>query len=369
LPPADLGADLLPLPPAVVARSLFYNDAALLDGPTAPTLARIMGRLSPDGHGGRLLSHWFHRFASTAHSERAGPQQMIDAFAAVAGADPSLWNLDLLPFRVTGVHNRIDLAKLRADGHCGELRVSLASLDPIYQPLHLLFIFQQPLADGDREPDGRVTCGATARRWLALSALAPTELPAARDALFDEGLARGRFALAETVEFTVSPWEWRQWVPGPDPAGQLPFVLDNPPLFQTVDAESLNAPGPLRDDFLAWVAGQANAIDQRRAEIPERFRRPSARVIQGVPRTVLSLDGLAPAIAAAHPSLRAKLELVGCPACHTTDADFVQTRPDRTPSPFYEKELEARRVHLEALARGEAPDAPFGPLQANPKLP
>jgi hypothetical protein len=158
-------------------------------------------------------------------------------------------------------------------------------------------------------------------------------------------------------------------VPVADASGPLPFMLDNPPLFQTADAEALNAPGALRDQLLAWMAAEAAAVDARRAEIPEGFRRPSARVIQGVPRPALSLAGLAPQVASQYPSLRQKLELVGCPACHTADADFVQTRPDRTISPFYERELEARRLHLESLARGEATGAPFGPLQAAPKLP
>ena len=69
------------------------------------------------------------------------------------------------------------------------------------------------------------------------------------------------------------------------------------------------------------------------------------------------------------PQLRQHFELMGCVACHTADADFVQTKPDRTVSNFYRKELTARERHLESIARGEKPYAPFGPLQLNPVLP
>jgi hypothetical protein len=365
-PPVDLGG---PAPPAIVERSLFYSDAALLDDPAGPQLARVLRIIAPDDHGGRLFDAWFRRFASTAHSERAGPVQLLDAFAAAHGGDPASWDLRQLPFKATGVHNRIDLALLSAGGHCGELRISYASTDPIYQPLHLLFLFRQPLAPGDVAPDGRVTCAATARRWLALSGADAAGFSAMRAAFLDEALTRERFFMAETVEFTVSPWEWRQWVKVPDPSGQLPFVLDNQPLFETAEPSFLNPAGPLRDDFLAWVAANAAKLAARRIEIPERFRAPSTRVVQGPPRPPLSLDGLDPGVAAAYPTLRQQIEIAGCPTCHTTDADFVQTRPDRTVSPFYMRELEARRAHLDALARSEAMQPPFGPLQADPKLP
>ncbi|MBS1153173.1 MAG: hypothetical protein H6Q89_4871, partial [Myxococcaceae bacterium] len=89
----------------------------------------------------------------------------------------------------------------------------------------------------------------------------------------------------------------------------------------------------------------------------------------GVVRTPLSLAGLDPQVAAQFPQLRKQIELVGCAVCHTADADFVQTRADRTVSKFYEKELLARERHLEQQARGERPKAPFGPLQTSPVLP
>ena len=92
-------------------------------------------------------------------------------------------------------------------------------------------------------------------------------------------------------------------------------------------------------------------------------------MVQGISRPPLSLAGLDPAVAAAHPMLRQQIELMGCPTCHTTDADFVQTRPDRTVSPFYGKELEARRINLEVFGKGQGEPAPFGPLQLSPVLP
>ena len=69
------------------------------------------------------------------------------------------------------------------------------------------------------------------------------------------------------------------------------------------------------------------------------------------------------------PDLRGNIEIVGCPACHSADAEFVQTRPDRTFSPFYDKELDARAAHLLTAHAGEGADVPFGPLQEAPVLP
>lgn len=367
---AGCGEGIRPAPPSryeppVVRkeRSLFWTDAALLDDGAVVSLAKLLGTVAPDGHGGRMLDQWFRRFATTAHSERALPAQLMDEWAQAFGPDPSGWDLTALPFKVTGIHNRIDLAELSPTGHCGELRVSLASTHPIVQPLHLLFLFRQPAGEGD-VVNGRVGCQGTAQRWAELSSLEGEALRQALRDRFAEGLTRERFLMAETVEMTVSPWEWRQWV-FVDASG----TLDNPPLFQTADVESLNAPGALREDFLRFVAENAEGLNERRVLLPERFRRPSARVVQGVPRTPLNLEGLSPELFSRFPTLRQQIELVGCPACHTADAEFVQTRPDRTVSPFYEKELLARERHLERLARGEAVQAPFGPLQEAPVLP
>lgn len=356
-------------PPAVqTARSLFWNDPALLDDPQVISFARLMALASSDDHGGRLLERWFLRFGTTVHSERLLPAQFLDEVRAAQGMNPSQWNLALLPFKVTGIHNRIDLMDASAGGHCGEFRASAASEDPTLQPFHVLFIFRQPATAGDVDASG-VHCLETARAWAELSRLSGAELQTTLKQAFALALTSERFLLAETVEFTLSPWEWRQWVKAPDGTGALPYVFENPPLFQQVDVEGLNAAGPRRDAFLAWVEANAAALDARSLLIPDTFRAQSVRVVQGVPRTPLSLAGLSSTVAAQYPALRQKLELVGCSACHTADADFVQTRPDRTVSTFYEKELLARERHLEKLARGERPVAPFGPLQANPVLP
>jgi hypothetical protein len=359
----DAGADAgaAQIPDIVIDHSLFWgNDAGVVDDAQVISFAKLMALAAGDGHGGALLSQWFHRFATTAHSERALPAQFIDAVIVQQGADPTQWDLSGLPFKVTGIHNRIDLAKLVPGGHCGELRASVSSSDVTLQPFHALFLFQQPLGDGD-VVNGQVTCEGTARRWAALSGLQGAAFEAALRGMIAEGFTHERFALLETVEFTLAPWEWRQWVPAADGG------VENPPMFQQLDVEKLNAPGALRDDFLAWVDANAAQLDQRRVLFPDRFRAQSIRVTQGVPRVPLSLTGAVSV--ASFPTLRQELEVVGCAACHTADAEFVQTRSDRSVSPFYEKELRARAVHLAALARGNAPVPPFGPLQPNPVLP
>ncbi|MDP1825763.1 MAG: hypothetical protein Q8L48_21050 [Archangium sp.] len=359
----DAGADagVVQIPDIAVDRSLFWgNDAGVVDDAQVISFAKLMAVAAGDGHGGALLSQWFHRFATTAHSERALPAQFIDAVIAQQGADPTQWDLSLLPFKVTGIHNRIDLAKLVPGGHCGELRASVSSSDLTLQPFHALFLFNQPLGEGD-VVNGQVTCEGTARRWAALSGLQGAAFEAALRTTIAEGFTHERFALLETVEFTLAPWEWRQWVPAADGG------VENPPMFQQLDVERLNAPGALRDDFLAWVDANAAQLAQRRVLFPDRFRAQSIRVTQGIPRVPLSLAGAASA--ASFPTLRQELEVVGCAACHTADAEFVQTRSDRSVSPFYEKELRARAVHLAAMARGNAPAPPFGPLQPDPVLP
>lgn len=358
----DAGTDAgLPvqIPEIVIERSLFWgNDAGVLDDPQVISFAKLMALASNDRHGGALLFQWFHRFATTAHSERALPAQFIDQVVAAQGTDPTRWDLSLLPFKVTGIHNRIDLAKLEPGGHCGELRASVSSSDVTLQPFHALFLFHQPLGDGD-VVNGQVTCEGTARRWAALSGMDAGTFDTALRAAIAEGFSSSQFALMETVEFTLAPWEWRQWLPAGDGG------VENPPMFQQLDVEKLNVPGALRDDFLAWVDANAVQLTNRRVLFPERFRAQSIRVTQGAPRVALSIQGVASPIA----TLRQELEIVGCAACHTTDAEFVQTRNDRTVSPFYEKELRARALHLAAMARGSAPPPPFGPLQLNPVLP
>jgi hypothetical protein len=358
---AGVDAGMPPYEPPVVKspRSLFWNDAVLLDDPSTLSFKQLMATIAPDGHGGALLDDWFRSYR---FSSRAAPEQLMYDVAAAQGADPTKWDRARIACKVTGVHNRLDLAQYGAGGHCGELRVSVVSTELGLQDFHMLFIFSQP-----REPDDD-GCVRVARRWAELSRLEGAELHAAVRALWREGLTRERFALIETVELSTQPWEWRQWVKGPA-SGALPFTLVNPPLFQQVDVEGLNSAGPRRDAFLAWVADNAARLDARMMLIEERFRAPTVQVVDGVPRKPLSLTGLEADVAAQYPNLRKNIELVGCAACHTTGADFVQTRPNRTVSPFYERELVARERHLEKMARGERPSVPFGPLQSDPLLP
>ena len=341
-----------------IARSLTWNDAVLLDDPSVAGLARVM-RVVAGGHGGALFDAWFRRFATTAHSERVGPIRLLEAIAAEQGDDPTAWDLDAAPFVVTGIHNRIDLT----DGaHCGELRVSMASTHPIHQPFHLIALFQQAPLPEDMRPDGSAHCVATGLRWARLSALDEDAFRSEARALLDAALSRERLVALETVDFLISPWEWRQWFLQDD-------ALENRPLFQTVDTAGLNAPGPRRAEFLAWVESNAEAIDARRILIPEAFRAPSARVNDGVPWIPLDLSGVDPTVLERFPELRGNLEIVGCPACHAADAPFVQTAVDRTFSPFYTKELDARARALTDRVRGDAEVPPFGPLQTAPVLP
>lgn len=343
-----------PAPPVERSRSLVWTNPAIVDDPAIVGLGRVLRAASGD-HGGTMLDQWFRRFATTIHSERAGPAQLMDEIAAEHGDDPATWDLDELPFVVTAVHNRLDLGP--RGGGCGELRVSFASTHDVYAPLHLLFLFrQEPLGD-DLAPDGTMHCLGTARRWARLSELDEDAFVAAARGLLDATLTPAQFLLAESVELTVSPWEWRQWTP-------TDGALDNPPLFQTVATPLLNQPGPLRDDFLAFVEENAAALDARTLEIPAAFRVASARVPPSVPAERLDLDGLPASTVAAYPSLRDNIEIVGCPACHTHDAEFLHTLPDRSFSDFYDRELDARASYVDALneqASAELP--PFGPLQ------
>jgi mono/diheme cytochrome c family protein len=197
-----------------------------------------------------------------------------------------------------------------------------------------------------------VHCRGTARRWAALAGLDAAAFGAAARAMLDATLTRERFELAESVELTISPWQWRQWIP--DATGGLA----NPALFQTIDVARVNAPGSTRDAFLGAVAANRDAIAARTWVVPTAFRSPVAEV-QPNAKATLPQTGDA--------TLDRALGMIGCPACHTDDADFVQTNVDRTASPFYDKELDARTERIDALARGGWPGpAPFGPLQPLP---
>ncbi len=353
--PAHVRVLNLGAPPGPVdrAKSLVWSEAPLVD---VCGLACLMAALAEDGHGGQLLHDWFLRFSTTPHSERFGPALLLEQIAAAQGVDPSGWDLDLLPFRVTGVHNRLDL---RNAAHCGELRVSLASVDPLLKPFHLLFLFALPPRLDDAAPDGSLHCTATALAWARLSELPDEQRVPASQALAAASFTAQHFLAAESLEFMVAPWEWRQWFF----SATEPQVLENRPLFQTVDLPRVNAPGPDREAFLAYVTANADALRERRAEVPEAFRSPSGRLNQGVPWEPLDLSGL-PASVGDLTSLRQAVEQVGCVGCHTADAPFVQTNEDREFSPFYDKELDARLDALEASAVGPTPKTPFGPLQS-----
>jgi len=328
--------------PANRTRSTTWLDAALLDDAGTLSFARVMAAIADDGHGGALLDRWFRAFAAGPGAGRATFAQ----FLATLSGEPSTWDLSALPFKVTGVHNRQDLAH---GDDCGELRVSIASTHPTLSPLHILFIFRQAPDDDDITPDGSVHCRGTSRRWAALAGLDAAAFATAARAILDRTLIREHFEMAESVELTLSPWQWRQWVP--DGANGLV----NPPLFQTIDVPRVNAPGATRDAFLAAVAANADAIAARTWTVPSMFRIAVAEV---QPTEIATLPN------AGTPALSRALGMIGCPRCHTDNADFIQTSVDRVPSPFYDKELDARAARIDALSRGEWPaPAPFGPLQ------
>lgn len=378
------GSDAGPLWEGTVRRerSLAWTDAALLDDASATGLARAMGAAASrmDTTPGALMDAWLRRFATTSHSERAGPAQLAGSLGRPIadgglGADPSTWDLDGAPFKATGVHNRTDLMRSGVVGtdtsHCGELRISFASTDAIVRPFHLLFLFRQPAVAGDVDAGGALTCAATSLRWATLSDLDGAPFLAAARALLDEVITAERFLMIETVELTVSPWEWRQWSPTPPAIVGGAATLENPPLFQQLDIERINAPGILRDDFLAFIAANEAALRARTLELPARFRSPSARVVQGAPWVPLDIGGVG-GVAGAEDgalALRRSIEIVGCTACHTADASFVQTRDDRTFSPFYTKELAARARFLDDVMHRRPRTIPFGPLQDDPVLP
>jgi hypothetical protein len=349
-------------------RSLVWTDPELLDDPDVVGLEKLMTLAADGDDGGELFAYWLRRFATTAHSERVGPLQFLEEIEDTRGDDPSQWDLDALEFKVTAVHNRVDLATANS---CGELRVSVASTHQVYQPFHAIFLFEQLPGEGDLSPGGTAHCGATLRRWARLSQLDDEQFRAAALEILDEGLQPERFLMVETVEFIISPWEWRQWVPRPNPDvdSALDRVLENPPLFQTAATDRLNAAGATRDAFLEFVEENAAELDARRMLLPERFRSQSARVNAGVPWVPIDLDDVDPAVTEEFPELRQNIEIVGCPACHATDADFIQTRPDRTFSPFYDKELDARADYLRDAHQGAVEPPPFGPLQDSPLLP
>lgn len=340
-------------PAATRARSATWFDASILDDPAAVSFARVMAAIADDGHGGVLLDRWFRGFAAGPGAGRATFAQFLGEIASAQGSDPHAWDLESLPFEVTGVHNRMDLAH---GDDCGELRVSIASTHPTFAPLHLLFIFRQPAQADDVTPDGIVHCRGTARRWASLAALDANAFATAARDLLAASVTHERFDLAESVELTISPWQWRQW--RPDGAGGL----TNPPLFQTVDVARVNASGPTRDAFLADAAAHADSIAARTWVIPAAYR---SAVVEVQPTAKAPLVDLTPLTAtlAAYPDLARDIGNVGCPRCHTDDADFVQTSVDRVPSPFYDKELDARTARIDALAHAGWPSpVPFGPL-------
>jgi hypothetical protein len=126
----------------------------------------------------------------------------------------------------------------------------------------------------------------------------------------------------------------------------------------------VNAPGPLREAFLAFVGENAADLAARAASIPAELRPRSARVPPSAAAPTLDLTGLDPMMKAAYPDLGHAIATMGCPTCHTEDAEFVQTSVQRTFSPFYDRELDARAERIDRMNAGDdVPVPPFGPLQ------
>lgn len=354
------GAPIAPVDPD---RSVVWHEPVPLDNASVIGLGRLMAAVAPDGHGGRLFDRWLQSFATTPYSQRTMPAQFMADIRATHGDSPDAWDLDTLPFRVTAVHNRVDL--WGTEGACGQLRVTMASTHPTYAPLHLIFLFTQPARDDDVAPDGTVHCLGTARRWSRLSPLDEAGFVDAAGDWLDEALQGESFLMAESLEREDDIWEWRQWLPvaSSEPGVDIEFI--NPPLFQTVDVAAVNQTGPLRDDFLAFVAENAEALRDHDILIPERFRAPVARMTEGASRPELDLGGLDPEVAGAYPRLGEHIEIMGCVRCHTTPApEFVQTYPERFFSDFHFHEVEARAALLDAMNAGDPVEPPrFGPLQ------
>jgi hypothetical protein len=295
-------------------RALAWFDPALLDDPGVVSFAGVMAAISDDNHGGALLQRWFTAFASGPGAGRATFAQFLDEIETTQGNDPTAWNLAAVPMKVTGVHNRHDLGR---GADCGELRVSIASTHPTFAPIHFIFLFRNPVLDDDATPDGAVHCRGSARRWAHLASLDTAAWHAAARELVATSFTRERFLLAESVELSISPWQWRQWQP--DGTGGLA----NPPLFQTIDVARVNAAGPTRDAFLADVSANLAAITARlgdAAAVPQRRREVS--------RAQAPLVDLTP------PRRTELPRTLGMTVarCHTDDADFLQTGFDRKPS-------------------------------------
>ena len=358
----DSGSELLP-GPVDHTRSLVWTQTELLDDTELLSLATLMAAASGLDNGGLAFDWVLREFGRTEFSLRGDQAVMADELAQELGPDPGSWDLAKAPFKLTAVHLRIDLA---TDEHCGEFRVSLSTTHATIQPFHMIFLFRMPREDDD------VDCRGLAIRLARLSEMSEAEFLAAARTLIQEHVRSEQFIIFESLEFTFSPWEWRQWQrvenTSPDVTA-LPYLFENPPAFQAVDVAGLNPPSARRDAFLDWVEANAADIDQRSILIPDEYRTRNPVSVSGLPRVPLSLAGISSDIRDQYPYLRQNLEIVGCAACHTSDADFVHTTPERTFSEFYEKELDARELFLDDLVRGSHTPPPFGPLQSNPVLP
>jgi hypothetical protein len=355
-------SELLP-GPVEHTRSLVWTQTELLDDTELLSLATLMAAASGLDNGGLAFDWVLREFGRTEFSLRSDQTLMAEELAQELGPDPSTWDLAKAPFKLTAVHLRIDLA---ADEHCGEFRVSLSTTHATIQPFHMIFLFRMPREVGD------VDCRGMAIRLARLSEMSEPEFLAAAKTLIGEHVRSDRFIVFESLEFTFSPWEWRQWQrvenTSPDVTA-LPYLFENPPAFQAVDVAGLNPTSARRDAFLDWVEANAADIDQRRFLIPVEYRTRNPVSVSGIPRVPLSLAGVSSEIRAQYPNLRQNLEIVGCAACHTADAEFVHTTAERTFSEYYKKELDARELFLDGMVRGTHTPPPFGPLQSNPVLP
>jgi len=337
---------------------------------------RMMGLISEDGHGGRLLEQWLSSFDPAGGPSRPGPAALLSQIQADQGTDPAQWDMDLVPFAISSVQNRIDL---RDDAtSCGTVRVVLTSTGDFENALHLNFLFKQVPVPLDYTPAGTLSCAFTALRWVRLSAGGATWL----DSLYlqlEASLRRANFLHIQSSEKigAETDYEFREWVLATNTdtatAAQLPNLLVSRPMFQAVDTERLNLAGPDRDAFIAFVTSNAESLAARTAVIPEAFLAVATRA-DGLTWVPLDLTGVPTTTLDALPQLRQQIEIVGCNGCHTSNSGtlLVHSRSsggNRAHSPFMGAELSAREQALLDLAVSVPQSQNYGPLQANPVLP
>lgn len=327
------------------------NDARAIYPSGAWTFGRLMTELSPPGvHPSLFVKYWLEQWASVNAINGFSVQPRLNVNFLI-----SLWpknldgtlNLDLAPFRLLAVVNRIDNQGVFTPGGAGEGRFVFGMVDGYGSPVPFTVIFEYllPKTNSLSQKDW-------ARMWHRLG-----NLPFGEDFNHELEKITNRFSIhgaypgrindsalnqIRTNEIVLSPsWEMREFN-----LNKGGWLIQSPTKQSPADIFNDDRPSGRLQELLNWISDHAQELDRGTAIIPNDM-------LGGAASSPMSwaepLKNSTPDLARA----RTKFASLTCNGCHSieTRTNFLQVSPrfyfeKARLSPFVIGELEKRSKKL-----------------------